>query len=145
MGADFCNAARAMMFALGCIQALKCNTNKCPTGVTTQDEKLVAGLHVPTKTVRVCSYQQKTVESAMEIIGSLGLDHPIDLERHHINKRIDEHIVMTYAELYPEVAVGSLLNGTAPDYLQKIWARGGKILDKCAADKKAGLKPSFSH
>jgi len=105
MGADLCNAARAMMFALGCIQSLKCNTNKCPTGVATQDPKLIAGLHVPSKTERVYNYHRKTVESAMELIGSIGLDHPIDLERHHINKRIDQHIVMNYQELYPEIPV----------------------------------------
>eukprot|EP01043_Picozoa_sp_COSAG02_P083544 COSAG02_NODE_21538_length_784_cov_1.052555_1_plen_61_part_10 len=45
LGADVCNAARAMMFALGCIQALKCNTNKCPTGVATQDRDLMSGLN----------------------------------------------------------------------------------------------------
>ena len=52
LGADVCNSARAMMFALGCIQALKCNTNKCPTGITTQDPTLMAGLRVPYKSDR---------------------------------------------------------------------------------------------
>jgi glutamate synthase domain-containing protein 2 len=61
MGADACNAARAMMFALGCIQALKCNTNKCPTGITTQDPELMQGLHVPSKALRVANFQMGTV------------------------------------------------------------------------------------
>ena len=65
LGADLCNAARAMMFALGCIQALKCNTNKCPTGIATQDKNLMSGLDVTSKTKRVQNYQNKTVEYAM--------------------------------------------------------------------------------
>lgn len=143
LGADICNAARAMMFALGCIQALKCNTNHCPTGVATQDPKLIAGLHVPSKAERVYSYQKKTVETALEIIGSIGLDHPIDLQRSHIMKRIDQHVVMSYAELYPEVDVGCLISGTGPAYLSDIWTRGGALLQRTEADKAAGLKPHF--
>jgi glutamate synthase domain-containing protein 2 len=143
LGADLCNAARAMMFALGCIQALKCNTNKCPTGVATQDPELIKGLHVPSKAQRVFSYQKKTVESAMEIIGSIGLDHPINLERSHIYKRIDEHVVMSYAELHPEVPVGSLMNGTAPEALHKTWTKGLALLEKSETDLRAGVKPHF--
>src|SRR5204863_2817792 len=73
LGADMCNAARAMMFALGCIQALRCNTNRCPTGVATQDPELVAGLVVEDKSVRVARYQKETVKSFMEVLGAAGL------------------------------------------------------------------------
>ena len=60
LGADLCNSARAMMFALGCVQALKCNTNRCPTGITTQDKELMTGLDVESKSVRVYNYHSKT-------------------------------------------------------------------------------------
>lgn len=70
MGADLCAAARPMLFALGCIQALKCNTNTCPTGITTQNPDLIKGLHVPSKAMRVKQFQEKTVSMALEIIGA---------------------------------------------------------------------------
>jgi len=69
MGADICNSARGMMFALGCVQALKCNTNKCPTGIATQNKDLMAGLDVKDKSYRVANFQRKTVHSALEIAG----------------------------------------------------------------------------
>jgi len=62
LGADLTNAARPMMFALGCIQAGKCNTNRCPSGVATQDPDLFYGLDVDSKAVRVATFQKKTVE-----------------------------------------------------------------------------------
>ena len=64
LGADATNCARGMMFALGCIQALKCNTNKCPTGIATQDSALSSSLHVPTKKVRAANFHQATVHAA---------------------------------------------------------------------------------
>ena len=63
LGADMCNAARAMMFAVGCIQALRCNDNTCPTGVATQDRNRARALDVPTKSVGVKNYHNATVES----------------------------------------------------------------------------------
>lgn len=69
LGADMCNAARAMMFALGCIQALRCNTNQCPTGVATQDPELVHGLHVGDKSQRVFRFHRETVKSFFEVLG----------------------------------------------------------------------------
>ena len=66
IGADLCNSARGMMFALGCIQALECHTNTCPTGVATQDPKLTKGLVPEEKSIRVARYQHETVKSAME-------------------------------------------------------------------------------
>ena len=73
-GADFTMSARAMMFAVGCIQALKCNTNHCPTGVATQDPARARALDVPDKTTRVFNFQRATVASAAQIVASMGLD-----------------------------------------------------------------------
>src|SRR5690606_30302200 len=67
LGADLCYSARAMMMAIGCIQALECNKNTCPTGVATQDPQLTAGLVVDDKKVRVANYHKHTVESFVEL------------------------------------------------------------------------------
>lgn len=83
LGADLCNAARAMMMAIGCIQALKCNSNHCPVGVATQDPSLMAGQVVSDKKGRVASYHQATLESMCEMIGAMGVSHPRDLRQWH--------------------------------------------------------------
>lgn len=104
-GADLCNAARAMMFALGCIQSLKCNTNKCPTGVTSQEPALMAGLVVEDKSERVLRYQRKTVEAALEIVGAIGLSSPKQIEAKHIFKRVSSTKVLSYEQQYPTIEV----------------------------------------
>jgi len=103
MGADFCQSARAMMMSLGCIQALLCNTNTCPVGIATQDQKLIKGLDVEDKTVRVASYHKKTVDSFKEILLAAGLTDKDNLTRSHINHRIESNIIKTYEDMYPSV------------------------------------------
>jgi len=100
MGADLCASARGMMMALGCIQALRCNSNVCPVGVATQDENLVAGLVVGHKRVRVMNYQQETVHTLMELCAAAGLRCPSELTRFHINRRVSSVETKTYAEIY---------------------------------------------
>jgi len=100
MGADICNSARGMMMALGCIQALRCNSNACPVGVATQDPNLVVGLVVEHKRTRVTNYQQATVHTLMEICSAAGLRSPDELTRFHINRRISPTETRTYAEIY---------------------------------------------
>ncbi|MFT6040364.1 MAG: glutamate synthase domain-containing protein 2, partial [Gammaproteobacteria bacterium] len=81
MGADLCNSARGMMMALGCIQALRCNSGACPVGVATQDPHLVAGLVVETKRTRVANYQGETVHTLMSLCAAAGLTSPDELTR----------------------------------------------------------------
>jgi len=100
MGADICNSARGMMMALGCIQALRCNSNACPVGVATQDPHLVAGLVVEHKRARITNYQHETVHTLMEICAAAGLRTPDELTRFHINRRVSATETMTYAEIY---------------------------------------------
>ena len=100
MGADLCNSARGMMMALGCIQALRCNSNACPVGVATQDPNLVAGLVVETKRTRVANYQGESVHTLMELCAAAGLESPEELTRFHINRRISDTEVQTYAGIY---------------------------------------------
>lgn len=72
MGADMCNNARGFMFALGCIQALRCNTNACPTGVATQDKMLIKGLDVTDKSERVYHFHKNTLLTCNELIAAAG-------------------------------------------------------------------------
>ena len=84
VGADFVNAARGFMFALGCIQALKCDENTCPTGITTHNKRLQRGLDPTNKAVRVMNYC-KTIQKEVDMIAhSCGVDHPRDLTRNHL-------------------------------------------------------------
>jgi glutamate synthase domain-containing protein 2 len=114
LGADMCNGARAMLLAVGCIQALECNTNNCPTGVATQNPKLYKGLDVTNKKVRVANYQHETVKAMVELLSAAGLKHPRELHRSHIYRRISPNQIMTYAEMYPYLLKGSLLEPPYP-------------------------------
>ncbi len=99
-GADFTNAARSMMFALGCIQAQACHTNACPVGVATQDPRRARGLDVVDKSERVRRYQEATVRSALQIIASMGLDTPSQLRPRMLLRRGTTGELSSYADLY---------------------------------------------
>lgn len=101
LGADLCNSARAMMMAIGCIQAQRCNSNACPTGVATQDKQLIKGLDVNDKSIRVANFQKNTVKAAMELVGAIGLKHPDDLRRSHVIKNINSNESQLFSEIYP--------------------------------------------
>jgi glutamate synthase domain-containing protein 2 len=83
LGADFTNTARGFMFALGCIQSLKCHTNQCPTGVTTHVKRLQRGLVVTEKSQRVANYVQAMNHEIDMIAHSCGLRHARELRRRH--------------------------------------------------------------
>lgn len=121
LGADLCNAARAMMFAIGCIQALKCNTNECPTGVATQDPQLVRGLHVGDKATRVTRYHRETVKSFFEVFGAAGLTEPSELKPSFIMKRVSATEIRSYQDLYPQTAPGALLADRAEGAMAEAW------------------------
>ena len=109
LGADICYSARAMMFALGCIQALDCNNNHCPTGVATQDPELVAGLVVSDKKVRIANFQKETVISFVELMAASGLEHTREINRTMVNRRIVMNQTEQYDEIYPYIELGCLL------------------------------------
>lgn len=83
-GADFVNSARGFMFSLGCIQALRCHTNSCPTGITTHDAKLQRGLVVEEKYVRVANYARNLNREIDMIAHSCGLRHAREFNRGHV-------------------------------------------------------------
>lgn len=111
LGADTTNCARAMMLALGCIQALECNKNTCPTGVATQDPYFMKGLVVEDKKVRVANFHKNTVESFVELMGAAGISHPDQINRTHVYRRVFMNLVKTYEEIYPTLPDGCLLEG----------------------------------
>ncbi|MCP4441871.1 MAG: FMN-binding glutamate synthase family protein [Aureispira sp.] len=108
MGADACYSARAMMMAVGCIQALECHSNKCPTGVATQDKKLMKGLDVTDKSDRVYYFHKRTVKTFVEMLAAAGLDDMRKLNRSHVFRRISMSDVQRYDQLYPVIPVGCL-------------------------------------
>lgn len=132
LGADACNSARAMMMALGCIQALECNKNTCPSGVATQDPYYMKGLVVEDKTLRVANYHKHTVESFVELLGAAGLDRPDKINRTHVYRRVLMNQVKTYAEIFPILVDGCLLNETDmpidyADYMKRASAESFEV------------------
>ncbi|HRG17471.1 MAG TPA: FMN-binding glutamate synthase family protein [Flavobacterium lutivivi] len=124
LGADLCNSARGMMFALGCIQALECHANTCPTGVATQDPKLTKGLVPEEKSIRVTRYHVETIKSALELMASAGLNHPDDVSRDIVSTRVERNMVETYAQTFPELETGCLLNeNTVPKEFLYFWKK----------------------
>ncbi len=120
-GADYCNVARGMMFALGCIQEQICHTNKCPVGVTTQDPKRVRALVVPTKAERVHSFQRNTTADFRQLIAALGLEKPHQLEPSMLMRRISPTQAKSYAELYHYLEPKELIEGQPPEYWDTLW------------------------
>ncbi len=114
LGADMVNSARAMMMALGCIQALRCNSNHCPTGVATQNPDLVRGLVVEDKAIRVANFQTETVRSVAELLGAIGVHSHRDVRPWHITRRtgLGEH--KNYSEIFEFLKPGSLLQEPLP-------------------------------
>ncbi|WP_354348028.1 FMN-binding glutamate synthase family protein [Variovorax boronicumulans] len=109
LGADWCNAARGFMMALGCIQAQSCHTGHCPTGVTTQDPVRQQALVVPTKADRVRNFHRSTLHALQELVQAAGLDHPQQITAHHIVRRISDTEVRLLSNLVMQVQPGALL------------------------------------
>ena len=110
LGADTVNAARAMMFALGCIQSRHCNTDKCPTGITTQDPARYKALDVEDKARRVANYHASIIENLHELMAAVGLTKTSELKAEHIYQRVHGTEIKTYSQLYPQVNQGDFLS-----------------------------------
>ena len=141
-GADFTLAARAMMFALGCIQAQACHTNHCPVGVATQDPWRARALRVDDKSLRVRNFQAATVASAHQIVASMGLDSFDELHPGLLNRRLDHQIVYSYAELHAWLTPGQLYDEPPHD-----WEADWKLADpddfaSRVANRPIGFKPA---
>jgi glutamate synthase domain-containing protein 2 len=121
LGADWCNAARGFMFALGCVQAQSCHTGHCPTGVTTQDPLRMRALVVPSKAERVAMFHDSTLRALKELVQAAGLAHPGDISAAHIVRRVADHDVKLLANLLPFVERGALLEGRLPLRVFERW------------------------
>ena len=110
LGADWCNSARGFMFALGCLQAQTCHSGHCPTGVATQDPMRQQSLVVGDKSERVYHFHQQTLHALKELVQAVGVQHPGEINAHHIVRRTGDHTVSSLEEaLLRELALGSLL------------------------------------
>ncbi len=109
LGADWCNAARGFMFALGCIQAQSCHTDRCPTGVTTQDALRQRALVVPDKAERVRHFHRNTLAALADLVASAGLLHPQELRPEHIMVRLSPFEAQPLSAIYDFLEPGELL------------------------------------
>ena len=116
LGADWCNAARGYMFALGCIQSQSCHTGRCPTGVATQDPDRQKALVPEDKATRVFNFHQNTLKAFKELLAAAGLNHPDELGPEHIIRRVSSTEVRSLAVLHHFVPPGALLGGDLPEH-----------------------------
>jgi glutamate synthase domain-containing protein 2 len=124
IGADWANAARGFMFAIGCVQSVSCNTNHCPTGVATQDPLRQAALVVVDKAQRVYNFHRLTLKALADMLAAAGLSHPDDLKAHHLVRRVSATEIKQFSELHVFLEPGELLDGGCrhPAYANN-WAR----------------------
>jgi glutamate synthase domain-containing protein 2 len=109
IGADWCNAARAFMFSIGCIQAQRCHLGTCPTGITTQDPGRQRGLVVETQGRRAARFHERTLTALADIVAAAGLEHPGDLRPHHLIHRIGATGARTFDRTYAFVPENALV------------------------------------
>lgn len=110
MGADWCNAARAFMFSVGCIQAQRCHLGTCPTGVTTQDPLRMRALVPEVQAERAARFHAKTLSSLADLIAAAGLTHPTDLQPHHLMHRVGPEKAETMDRIFAFLPEGALLD-----------------------------------
>jgi glutamate synthase domain-containing protein 2 len=123
LGADFVMSARGFMFAVGCIQARACHTNKCPTGVATQGWWRQRALVVREKSVRVANFHRNTLKALAGVLGAAGLHHPRQIRPEHFKVRMPGGTMIRGDEAYPRIIARSLIDGTATGAIAREWER----------------------
>ncbi|MGE4408643.1 glutamate synthase-related protein, partial [Pseudomonas sp.] len=122
IGADWANAARGFMFAIGCIQSQSCHTNKCPTGVATQDPLRQRALVVPDKAERVYNYHRNTLQALSEMLAAAGLEHPQQLEAKHLVRRMSATEIKLFSQLHTFLEPGVLLDDDVQgEFYRRMW------------------------
>jgi len=122
LGADWCNAARTFMFAIGCVQTKKCHTDHCPTGIATQDPWREAGLVVADKSPRVFNFHKNTIGALAQYVGAAGLKNPWQLRPHHLHVRMDGNQVKSADRIYEFISEGALLSAPEATIYARWWA-----------------------
>jgi glutamate synthase domain-containing protein 2 len=123
LGADFALSARGFMFAVGCIQARACHTNKCPTGVATQSRLRQRALVVAEKAVRVANFHRNTMKALAQVLGAAGLKHPNGTRPAHFHVRQPDGSSLRGDMAYVQVDPGALVAGHAKGPIAAEWAR----------------------
>lgn len=130
LGADMINMARPMMFALGCIQARRCHTNTCPSGVATQDRRRGRAVSIPNRAIHVRNFHDATLHSCCELLGAMGYERPEQIGPGDIHRRLDDIKVESYAVLLPQLKAGQLLEPPKHDTnWAETWGRYWKQAD----------------
>ncbi|MDB5601767.1 MAG: glutamate synthase [Xanthobacteraceae bacterium] len=122
IGADWVNCARGFMFAIGCIQSQSCHTNRCPTGVATQDKLRQRALVVPDKAQRVHNFHRNTLKALAEMLAAAGLREPSELGPHHLARRVSATEVKLFSKIHLFLEPGSLLIGGGDGFYESCWA-----------------------
>lgn len=121
LGADWCNAGRGFMFALGCIQAQSCHTDQCPSGVATQDARHQRAVEVPDKAERGHRFHENTLKALADLIGAAGLTDPKDLTAAHVLRRVSEQQIKNFSQIYSFLAPGELIAGSKHKFYADAW------------------------
>jgi glutamate synthase domain-containing protein 2 len=128
LGADWANAARGFMFALGCVQSISCDTNRCPTGIATQDKGREAALVVPDKAERVYQFHRLTLRALADILAAAGLDHPGGLKPHHLVRRVSATEIKGFDQLHMFLRPGELSEGVGgAGFYARSWRRASSV------------------
>ena len=125
IGADWCNMGRPFMFSIGCIQARDCSSGHCPTGIATMDPKRFRVIDVKDRAERVYNFQKNTRFALKELLEAAGLEHPNQLNRRHIVRRLSASQIKLADQIYPKVDFGALLKGNKVEdaRLSSYWER----------------------
>ncbi|MEE2740704.1 MAG: FMN-binding glutamate synthase family protein [Pseudomonadota bacterium] len=123
LGADWCNAARAFMFSLGCVQSMRCHTDTCPTGIATQSPARQRALVIPEKAERVARFQRSTLSALHDMVVACGLNSPDEFTPDSLRQRISAVEMRSMDELYSFVEPGELLDGARDARLARWWAQ----------------------
>jgi glutamate synthase domain-containing protein 2 len=121
-GADWCNAARAFMMSVGCIQAQRCHTGTCPTGVTTQDPLLQRGLVPEVQGARAARFHKRTLNALADIVAAAGFKHPTELQPHHIIHRMNPGRAVPLDRIHTYLPEGILLEEPQETLYADWWA-----------------------
>ena len=133
MGADWANSARGFMFAIGCIQSQSCHTNKCPTGVATQDPLRQRALVVEDKGHRVYNFHRNTLHALAEMLAAAGLTHPEQIDARHLVQRMSASEIQLLSKNHVFLKKGELLGGQSnTEFYRRMW-------DMSCADRFDGV------
>ena len=148
MGADWCNAARAFMFSIGCIQAQRCHLGTCPTGVTTQDAWRQRGLIPEVQAERAARFHSKTLESLADMVAAAGLTHPQDLKPHHLMHRIGAEKAATMDRIHAFLSEGALIDAPEDTIYAEWWKAAQADSFKPATDlgaQRSSTEPELAN